>query len=36
MIKKFEPKLNYQLGPDKGSRITLNILKQSTVFSFYY
>ena len=27
MIKKFKPKLNHQLGPDKGSRITLNIFK---------
>ena len=27
MIKKLKPKLNQQLGPDKGSRITLNIFK---------
>ena len=27
MIKKFKPKLNHQLGPDKGSRITLNVFK---------
>ena len=27
MIKKVKPKLNQQLGPDKGSRITLNVFK---------
>ena len=27
MIKKFKPKLNCQLGPDKGSRVTLNVFK---------
>ena len=27
MIKKLKPKLNHQLGPDKGSRITINIFK---------
>ena len=27
MIKKVKPKLNHQLGPDKGSRITLNVFK---------
>ena len=27
LIKKYKPKLNYQLGPDKGSRVTLNIFK---------
>ena len=27
MIKKLKPKLNHQLGTDKGSRITLNIFK---------
>ena len=27
MIKKLKPKLNHQIGPDKGSRITLNIFK---------
>ena len=27
MIKKLKPKLNQHLGPDKGSRITINIFK---------
>ena len=27
LIKRYKPILNSQLGPDKGSRITLNILK---------
>ena len=27
MIKKLKPKLNHQIGPDKGSRITINIFK---------
>ena len=40
MIKKLKPKLNHQLGPDKGFRITLNIFKLSIFvliiyFSFY-
>ena len=28
LIKKYKPKLNYQLGPDKGSRVTLNIFNK--------
>ena len=27
LIKKYKPNLNYQLGPDKGARVTLNIFK---------
>ena len=27
LIKKLQPNLNNQLGPDKGSRVTINIFK---------
>ena len=27
LIKKLQPSLNNQLGPDKGSRVTINIFK---------
>ena len=27
LIKKLQPNLNYQLSPDKGSRVTINSFK---------